>query len=109
MDTKTAPVLTGSITAGALIGLFKALLIAFRTMGWGGLTPDQEAAWLDVADIAFPMLVTALTGWWIARRTTPLAQPTDTDGTRLIRSSDKQPAIEEQKTIAKEIFRERKA
>lgn len=102
----SSPVVQGTITAGALIAFFKVVLVAFRLMGW--LTPEQEVGWGDVVELGVPLLVITGTGWWIARKTTSLAQPTDVDGVRLSRP-DNTPALEERKTIAKEIFRERSA
>lgn len=107
MDTNN-PVVKGTITATALVALFKALLLAFQAMNWFGLTPDQMSAWVNVAETGFPIAVIVVTGWWTNRKTTPLAEPTDIDGVRLTRP-DNSPALEERKTIAKEVFRERKA
>jgi len=91
-----------SISAG-LTTFFKALMALAVSLEW--IDAKDSAALITFADIAFPLLVTAGTAWWLTRKTTSLEQPTDTDGVRMVRAEpDHPPALAEQKKIEKDIF-----
>lgn len=81
MNSETQPVLT-STTIIALVTAVIALVVAFGVE----LTNEQTAAILGVVGVVAPIAV----GIYSSRKTTPLAEPQDKDGTPLVRSSDGQ-------------------
>lgn len=81
----TNPVLLGGLTAGGLISLFEAILSLGQVMMWWTLTSDQSQAWLTVARIGLPIIVTVGTSFWVQRQTTTLSDPKDNEGASLVR------------------------
>lgn len=99
------PVIIGSVSAATLIAIFQAVMKLGRSSGWWDLSEEEFSDWLGLGQIAIPVIIIAVTAWWTSRRTTSLSQPTDEDGTRLVRETDRQPAKQEMRSIEKALTR----
>ena len=72
-------VLTGSI--GALVQAVLAVLIGFGVIEW---TPDQVALILGAVGVMVAMLTALVTAWYGETKVTPLSDPMNNAGDRLI-------------------------
>ena len=83
------PVIT-SATVTSLVTALMVLLVSFGIP----ITDDQRNAIISVVAIVAPFAVI----WWAQRKTTPLVDPTDSDGEALTRY-DGQPSIPAQRAM----------
>lgn len=80
MDIEREPV----VTAAAIAGLVAAALTMLVSLGVIDLSPEQQAAILAFVAAAVP-IAAAL---WARQQVTPLVDPKDDEGERLVREYD---------------------
>lgn len=103
MKNSNPAVVNGVFVSSAIV-LVKALLPLGQTMGWWNLTDDQTKALVDFLETAIPIAVLWVGTIWVAKKTTPLANPVDEDGVQLTRP-DNTPAKAELRAMQKEALK----
>lgn len=80
-----------AVTAGSIVTLIEAIVFAGILMNWWELSDAQLSAILQIVVAAVAVLSPIVAGIWTARKSTPLTNPKDVDGTRLLREDGSTP------------------
>lgn len=86
------PVITQAAIITGLITLLKLVVAFGKAFHWFNFDEAQDLVVKDLIETGLPILAVILGAWWASRRTTPLSEPRDVDGTPLTRP-DNTPAI----------------
>jgi hypothetical protein len=83
-------------TANTVVAFVTALIALFVAFGLD-LSEEQKGAIIAVVGFVAPFVA----AWWSDKRTTSLSQPTDEDGTPLVRADTHQPTRAQVRSMAR--------